>query len=309
MDFGAIALGTTKVATFTLTNRGTSTSGRPVVTTQPGGGVASTLTVTGCDAALAANASCVLTIAVTPGALGLVQRSVRISAEPGTQPHLSIYVVGNAIGFEMSPPASVDFGVLATGVLRQHVVTVTALIALSDLEVRGGGEEVSINPSSTTCASTLAAGASCVVTVDFLATTVGWKEGSLSIRAGGDMGQFARVVFTANVSNGGGLDIEPKKPPTYACVFEKTSPPVVFTVTNVGTSTSGTISSKLQGEFARDYAISDSNCSVLAPQATCSISVVCRPPMSASAAAREAILSVTDGDTHLSVPLNGNVSF
>jgi hypothetical protein len=308
MDFGTMTLGTTRVASFTVTNRGASTSGLPVVTTQPTG-TPNPLTVTGCGAALAAHASCVLTIAVTPRELGLFQGWVRITAEPGTQPYLSIYVVGSVIGFEMSSPSSVDFGVLAPGVLRQHGVTVTALIALSDLEVWTGGDEVSVNPSATTCTATLAAGASCGVTVDFIATEVGWKEGSLGVRAGGDTGQFARVAFTANVSKGSGLDIAPKQPPTYACVFEQTSPPVVFTVTNVSTTTSGAISSTLVGEFARDYAVSDTNCTTLAPQATCTVSVVCRPAMSASAAARAAILSVTDGNTQLSVPLNGQVSF
>jgi hypothetical protein len=58
---------------------------------------------------------------------------------------------------------------------------------------------------------------------------------------------------------------------------------------------------------ARKIAATD--CTVLAPQATCTISVVCSPPMSASAATRHAILSVTDGNTHLAVPLTAEVTF
>jgi hypothetical protein len=210
----------------------------------------------------------------------------------------------------MSLPGSVDFGVVPPGALRQHVVTITALIALSDLKVGTSGDDFSVNAAASTCTTTLAAGASCGVTVDFLATTVGWKQGSVAFRAGGDYGQMTHVVFTANVSNASDLDIEPKNPPTYACVFEQTSPPVMFTVTNVSDTASGTITATLVGnEYARDFAISATDCTTLAPQATCTVSVVCRPAMSASGAPREAILSVTDGKTHLAVPLSGLVSF
>jgi hypothetical protein len=252
----------------------------------------------------------VLTVSVTPPELGLFQAYVRITANPGIPSRLSIYVHGNAIGFKVSSPSSVDFGVLAPGALAQHIVTITALIALSDLEVYTGGEDFSIHASASTCTATLAADASCVVTVDFRAATVGWKDGLVGFKAGGDAGQIVVVKFTANVSAASDLAIEPQAPPTYACVFQQTSPPVVFTVTNLSDAASGTIRSAIVGDdYAGDFAISHTDCTTLAPRAACTISVVCNPGMSASAATRHEILSVTDGNTHLAVPLTGEVSF
>jgi hypothetical protein len=80
------------------------------------------------------------------------------------------------------------------------------------------------------------------------------------------MGQIAVIEMTANVSAARDLAIEPETPPSYACVFEETSAPVVFTVTNVGDNTSGTIVSDIVGEDAQNFAIVDTDCAVLAPQ-------------------------------------------
>jgi hypothetical protein len=310
MDFGSITLGTTSTRTFTLTNLGGAVSGIPNINveylTAPRGSV----TATGCSAALAPGASCVLTIKATPAALGLSQAFVRVTANPGTSDSsaLSIHVVGWAIGFEVSPSASIDLGDVAPGTSIERDFRVTAFIDLADLKVVAGGEDLAIAPIST-CTAVLSKGASCLVKVEFVPQSLGWKRVGLGFRAGGDMGQFVSVEITANVSKASDLSIAPKAPPTYACIIEKTSAPVVFTVTNVSGAASGQIIATLVGESARDFRISGTDCSTLAPNATCVVSVVCSPPMSASAAVRQAILSVTDGNTHLSVPLSGEVTF
>ncbi len=312
MDFGSIALGTTSTSTFTLTNDGGTVSGRPTINveslTAPGG----TVTATGCEAAVAPGASCVLTIKATPAKLGLLQSFVRVTANPGTpdtsSSSLSIYVVGSAIGFALSPQSNIVLGDVAPGVSVERDFTITALIDLSDLKVAAGGENLTIEPSST-CTAVLGKGAACLVNVKFVAESIGWKRGSLGVRAGGDLGQFAGVEITANVSKANGLSIAPKTPPVYACIIEQTSEPVVFTVTNVSGTPSGEIISTIVGESARDFRITGTDCTTLALTPTCTVSVACSPPMSAPAATRHAVLSVTDGDTHLSVPLTAEVKF
>lgn len=321
MDFGFVTPGTTTVGKFTLTNRGGAPSGLPVISISldrnPGAAV-TPLTVTGCNAALAPGASCVLTISVTPPVLGLFQAFVHVSANPGTETHgstgLSIYVVGWATGFSVSSPTRIDLGDLAPGVTVKRSITVSATTALSDLKVWTAGSEVSIDASATTCTAALAQGASCVVAVTFVASTLGWKRDIIGVKAGGDLGQTLNIEMVANVTNASDLAIVPANPPHFVCVFEKTSPPVVLTVTNLGDDPSGTITATIvgadpSGVGARDFAVSQTDCTVLAPHATCTISVVCTPAMSASAATREVILSVSDGSTHLAVPLAGEVSF
>ncbi len=308
MDFGTIALGTTATDTFTVTNRGASISGVPSVIVESGG-APDPVVVSGCDAALAPGESCSLTLRVTPPDLGLFDAFVRITADPGTDPYLSIYVVGQASGFEVSPPSILDFGDVPPGVPIRHIITVTATIAISDLEVWAGAAEVSIDASATTCTETLRAGASCVVAMEFLAPEVGWVSGFVGIRAGGSLGDMAAVSFTANVTSANDLAVQPESPPPFVAYYEETTAPVVFTVKNVGNATSGTIAAAVVGEWDSDYAVSDSDCTSLAPQATCTISVVCSPLMSAAGGPRDAVLSITDGSSHVSIPLTAQVSF
>lgn len=313
LDFDSLALGATVVETFTLTNRGGSTSGIPSINVSPiRGSSASAVAAKGCTAALAPGASCTLTVTVTPTMLGLLESFVQISADPGTRgngsSHISLLVVGWVVGFEVSSPTSIDLGTLAAGTRVQRSMTVSALIDLSDLTVKASGDSLSIDTTASTCTATLAKGASCVVVLGFNAPTVGWKEGALGFRAGGDLGQNVIIRVTANVSNANDLAVAPKAPAPFVCVFEKASPPVVFTITNVGSVPSGTVVATLTSGAVRDFRISDSNCTTLAPQATCTVSVVCAPPMSASAETRKAILSITDGNTHLAVPVSGEVT-
>ncbi len=310
MAFDPIPLGTTRVATFTLTNRGASASGVPSIRTETKTyptGTPNPVTVTGCGAALPPGGSCTLTIVVTPPKLGLFEATVSITADPGTvrpaSSSVSIYVVGWVIGFEVSTPSPIQLDDLAPGISVRRSITVTALIDLTDLAVGTSSEDVAIDAAATTCTPALAKGASCGVTVEFNASAIGWKRAVVGIRAGGDMGQFVGIEIRANVTRASDLGIEPKAPAPYSCVHGQTSPPVVFTVTNLGATTSGPITSAIVSESTRCFTITGTDCTVLAAQATCTISVVCNPSLASAAAAQPAILSVSDGNTHLSVPL------
>jgi len=307
MDFGTIVLGTTAIDTFTVTNRGASISGVPSVSVEASG-APDAVVVSGCEAALAPGESCTLTLRVTPPELGLFDTFVRLTADPGTDPRLSIYVVGRASGFEVSSPSTLDFGDVPPGVPIQHAITVTATIDLTDLELWAAGDAVSIDASATTCTETLAAGDSCVVTMEFLAPGLGWESGFVGIRAGGSMGYMSAVSYTANVTSANDLAVEPEDPPPFIAYYEETTDPIVFTVTNVGDATSGTIAATIVGDGVSDYAVSDSDCTTLAPQETCTVSVVCSPPMSASGP-QDAVLSIADDRTHVAIPLTAQVTF
>lgn len=316
MDFGRVAPGSTAVATYTLTNRGATISGVPTMKVESNGVNLRTpfpITVTGCSATLAPSDSCEFTINVTPNHLGLLTAFVRVEADPGTQDqtssYLSIRVQGWGSAFDISPPSNPELGDVPTDTAFDHQLTVTALIAISDLEVWTVGEEFSIDAEGSTCTESLAAGSSCVLNVRFLSPTLGWKEGMVGIRAGGSMGYMQGVSITANVTNGSDLTIAPQDPPTFAAPVDGVSEPVVFTVTNQGETTTGQIESTFIGDSANDFQIIESDCTTLEPGDACTISVVCDPMMSASAAAIEARLSVSDGNSQVSVPLVAIMSF
>ena len=134
------------------------------------------------------------------------------------------------------------------------------------------------------------------------------KRNVIGSKAGGDYGHVVNIEITANASMANDLAIAPTMA-AFACVIEQTSAAIVFTVANLASSNSGTITASIVGGSARDFRVVATDCTIFAPLATCSVQVVCSPPMSQSSATRHAILSVTDGNTQLLVPLSGEVSF
>jgi hypothetical protein len=315
-DFGPVILGATSTATFGLANRGTATSGVPRFTVSTGQypiGTRDPVAFSGCSAALPPGGSCVLTVSVTPPALGFFQADIAVDAEPGTQDpngRPGIYITGQAIGFEVSGPSSIDLGDVAPEVPVERRFTVTALVDLSDLGVGTLGDDVAIDRAASTCTPTLAAGASCEVTAVFVTHTIGWKRDLIIFGAGvvGRAGQATRIEITANVTMANNLAVEPKTPLRFFCVLDETSSPVAFTVINLGNTASGPIAAAIVGDDAGDFRISRTDCTSLAARTTCAIWLVCSPPMSASAATRHAVLSVADGSSHVSIPLSAEVS-
>jgi hypothetical protein len=303
---GSIDLGDSGTATVIVTNNGTGASGALVVTPS-----APTIAVSGCAAPLAAKTSCNLIVTATPTAIGSFAGSISITAAPGAVTPIQISVSASVAAggmFTVSVP-SIDLGnVLVGAPASKQTLTVTALVALTDLSVSVSGADVTKDASST-CSASLAANAPCTVVVTFAATANGARNDSVVISAGGAKGVTKEIPISANAQNPAKLVISPAVAPLVATSVGLPGSPIPFGVTNSGDLPTGAIVVTVTGANAKDFiATPSAGCTLIAPLATaCTISVVFNPA-AASAALEAAILNVSDtglaGST-VSVALSG----
>jgi hypothetical protein len=302
LNIGTIDLGSTTVATLVVANPGGGPSGVIAVSTTAG------MTATGCTSVLDAKGSCTLTISVTPAVAGAFGGTVTITANPGALTPLIISVVAIVAGGSFSvSPASIDLGEIQRGVpVPKQTITVFTSGAISGLTIGMTGEDVSIDRSATTCSATLAAGASCIVVVNFTAVTTGSKSDGIIISTGG---KIVTVPITANAQNSGSLLVSPSTTQSFAVMMGQASPAITFTVENLGDIGLGDIAVKVTGSNASDFTASDS-CSPLPMRGVCVFSVVFNPSLDSAAATRYANLVVTDTRDiagTAAIPLIGNL--
>jgi hypothetical protein len=137
---------------------------------------------TTCSPTLAANASCTITVTFTPTVVGATNGSVTATTSAGT---VSSALSGTAIAQPpplLPPtlsPSAINFGSIIVGLpSRPQTATLTnpnnVAVAVSAITSTPGFAQTN------TCGASLAAGASCVISITFTATTVGNATGSLN---------------------------------------------------------------------------------------------------------------------------------
>ena len=289
VNVGTLDIGATGVATVTVTNVGTVTSGDLMVVASAG------VTTSGCSGSLGGGASCTLTITATQTAPGTFSGTVSIAAYPGAITPLLVSVIAaenRVYPFRISPPA-IDLGDIAVGeILPKQTVTVTAGMDLSDLTVSSSGPDVSIDKAATTCTSTLAPETSCVVVVDFLAADCGSKSDAIVIGAGGPAGKIVTVPITAQAPPPVKLVISPGTRQGFV-----DGSTITFGVANAGDTPTGLVTAAVQGPYALDFSITNNTCQVLAPLAACTITIAYHSVSVDAGASTIANLVVTDTET------------
>jgi hypothetical protein len=300
VNLGTLELGRSANATVVVTNTGAASSGAIVLNPSVG------VTVVGCAGVLAPQTSCILTILVTPVALGAFSGTVSITANPGTVvPLITSFtgVVGQTGQFAVSP-ALIDLGNVPVGARMQQTITVTALTAISDLTVGLLGMDVTRDPTST-CTEIMATGVSCAVVVNFAAISPGPKSDSVVITAGG---RAVAVPVTATAQAPAKL-VMSQPSAAFVATANAASSPVTIAVANAGDVPTGTLTVSMAGANHADFKLTTSGCTLLAPLATCAVSVVFTPSAT-SAGTETATLTVTDsgpGASTVSAILTGTV--
>jgi hypothetical protein len=171
-------------------------------------------------------------------------------------------------------PASIDVGSIPPGVASpKQTITVTALSDIPDLKVILSSGDLTLDATST-CASTLVAGARCVVVFTFLSSTTGTKNDSVTIVAGD---QSTVVLVTAKVLSGD-FSINPSTQQTFSHVCPgETSAPITFYVPNASDTAWGPLTLEITGTDALDFTATATGCDVIAPGAACAIAVAFAP--------------------------------
>jgi hypothetical protein len=312
----AITLSPTTL-TFASTTVG-ATSAAQVITVKNTGTAAATLTsetITGtnatsflksattCGTTLAAAASCTISVEFKPAAAGALTASLSV-ADNATGTPQTVALTGTGAGastFTVSvAPTTLTWTSTAVGVTSGAVGTVTirntgtGTVTLTS-ETITGTDATSFLKSATTCGTTLAAAATCTVSVEFKPAAAGTLTASLSVadNATGTP-QTVALTGTGAASATPTITLTPTSIAFPVTVVGATSDFQTVTVKNTGTPAVTLTSITLSGTNATSF-VDLSGCGAsLASGASCSVYVSFKP---AAAGALTATLNVADSAT------------
>ena len=200
-------------------------------------------------------------------------------------------------------PASLNFGTVATGV-TSAVKTVTlknsGKAALTITSIAITGADTSDFPETTTCTSPLAAGATCLIKVQFKPSAVGARSADVSITDNA-AGSPQQVPLSGT---GTTAKLSPTALNFGAWAVGLTSTADKVTLTNVGTTSLTITSIAVTGADAADFGETTTCGSSLAAAKSCTVSVTFKP---STTGVRSADLTFTDGasGSPQQVPLSG----
>jgi len=301
--FPATIVDTTSATTGLITLKNGGTMALTVSTvTFSGTGASSFAASTTCPLGkmLAAGASCTVTLSFHPTTAGTLSATLNVATGAGTKT-VAVSGTGTAAStFTVSlSPAALTFASTTLGsTTAAQLVTIkntgTGTVTLTS-ETITGTNATSFLKSATTCGTTLAAAASCTVSVEFKPAAAGALTASLSVadNATGTP-QTVALAGTGAASTAPTVTLTPTSLAFPVTVVGTTSDYQVVTLKNTGTVTVTVSSITLAGANSTSF-LDLSGCGAsLTSGSYCYIYVAFRP---ASAAALTATLNVADSAT------------
>ena len=215
----------------------------------------------------------------------------------------------NAMAAVTASPTTVTWNYVTVGNKGgQKVVTLTngntTAVTISSIAL-GGANPGDFQIASKTCATSLAASASCTVNVVFGPTTTGSRSATLTFTDSDSTGHQTVTLSGTGTSATSVLTASPSSLPFGSVNVASSSPAQTVSLYNGGSTTVTISSIAISGTNAADFSISSKTCGAsLAPVGTCTASVVFKPSASG---ARAATLAFTDTATNSpqSVALSG----
>ena len=253
---------------------------------------------------LAKDASCTVSFSFTPSAMGNRSGKQTVNtSHSGTTAVINLTGIGTQPAVTLTP-AAFNFGnqlVNTTSATKDFTLGNSGNSPLTITSISTTASDFTL--TSNTCPTSLAASASCTVTVSFTPAAAGSRTGSLSV-----MSNAASSPNTAALSGTGtqpGLSAPASASFTDQTVGT-TSSPKAISVSNNGTAPLNVGTPSITGANAGDYAISGNTCSgPIAVNASCSISVTFTPGATGSRTATLGIPSDAPGSPK-NVSLSGN---
>ncbi len=304
LTFASTAVGATTAAQLvTLKNTGTAVATLTSETFTGTNATSFVKSATTCGTSLAVGASCTVSVEFKPTVAGALTASLSIADNATGTPQLAT-LKGTATAastYTLSvSPTSVAFASTVVGTTTAaQVVTIkntgTAAITLTS-ETLTGTNEASFIKSATTCGTSLAAAATCTVSVEFKPTAAGTLTGSLSVAdnaTGTPQTVALSGVATAAATHTVSLSTTTL---TFAStVIGSTTAAQVVTIKNTGTGAVTLTSETITGTNATSFVKSATTCGTsLAAAASCTVSVEFKPTV---AGALTASLSIADNAT------------
>jgi probable HAF family extracellular repeat protein len=288
LTFSTQSVGTTSAAeTVMLKNSGTTsvTISSIAITGTEHADFAQTHT---CGSSLAAGASCSISVEFSPTASGTRTAILSVTDNAAGSPQ-KVSLTGIGTTARLSP-SSLNFGAVGIGATSPAQIVTLTNVGTTTLTITGmaiTGTDAADFAQYHGCASSLAAGASCVIRVTFKPTALSTRAAMLSVTD-----NTAGSPQKVNLS---GIGTTARLTPTslyFAPVpVGTTSPAQIVTLTNVGTTTLTITGIAITGTDAAYFAQTHNCASSLAAGASCSISVTFKPQVTGL---RNATLSVSD---------------
>lgn len=277
LGFGSLAVGSSQTLGLVLTNTGTGTLTLGAVQTEPGPFSAST----NCPAALAAGASCDIQVAFAPSAAGSFSSTLSlVSNAQGSPFEVALSGTGLQASVSLVPQSGTSFGDVLVGSSPTRVFTFTntgnAPATSVQASVSGTGLTLSANTCGTSASPvTVAAGASCSMTVSYAPTSAGSLSGAVLSVSSSALGSPHQLSLSGTAVQAVG-SLSANTGANFGAVATNTHASLGFTFSNTGTASTTGVYVALQGtglstEF--NSCGTQANPGTVAPGATCSISV------------------------------------
>jgi hypothetical protein len=286
LTFASQAQGTTSAAqTVTLTNSGGSALSIASITAS--GDFAETNT---CGSTVAAGASCATSVKFTPTATGTRSGTLTITDTAAGSPQtVSLTGSGVSPGSVTLSPTTLTFASQAQGTTSAaQTVTLTnsggSVLNLTSITASGDFAETN------TCGSTVAAGASCAISVKFTPTATGNRTGNLTVTDSATGSPQTVGLTGTGVASAPGVTLSSNTLTFAAQNTGSTSAAQTVTLTNSGSAALSITSIAASGDFAETNTCGSS----VAAGANCAISVTFTPTAGGS---RTGTLTVTDSSS------------
>jgi len=252
-----------------------------------------------CPATLASQTTCTITVTFAPSTIGLRKGAVSLLVNGGVL-NQTLSITGTGLPVLAATPSALTFASTPVGSSSLQSVTLLNQSAAAQTFTLAATGSFSIN--STSCASPLAAGAQCVVSVAFQPTSAGLQTRSLSATLAGALPPEA-----VNLTGTGTAPIATLSSNTLT--FARTvdgvaSAAQTITLTNSGNAPLTSLALTLSGANAADFTFTTTCGSGVAAGQACSIAVVFKPSLPTTEGATLSLASNAPGSP-ASVTLSG----
>lgn len=256
-------------------------------------------------------ASCSVTVIFTPSILGAEAATLTVvdNASAGPQ-NIGLSGIGVTPPAVMLSPSSLTFSSEAIGSASSSQVVTLAntgggQLTISNISVSTGFGE------APTCGSTLAGGASCTISVQFVPDTTGPISGTLMIAD--NAANSPQTVALSGTGTGPVASVAPASLAFGGVIFDDTSSAQQVTISNIGNANLTISSLSILGANAEDFAIvsNGTTCmtnTTLMPQSSCAANVTYTPTASGMETSSLMIYDNSDNQTDgsQSVALSGS---
>jgi hypothetical protein len=305
-----IAPSTVNFGTETLSQ---STAAQPFTLTNTGGGAANGLSITTtgnfsvsgqttCGASLAGGASCTIYIIFTPTSVGSLSGQLQVSSTTQGVPKVYAGLTGTGkSGANLTvTPTQLSFpntAVNTTSAAMTFVLSNPGTATANGINIQSTGSF-----TNSTCPASLAAGASCTVSVYFSPSQQGALTGTTTASSTTTGVAAVQVSLSGTATAPPSLSLNPTSLAFPNTSVSTTSAPMSITITNPGTASLATPSFSITGDFQ----IQSNGCTQsLAAGASCTASIVFAPTVIGGRTGFLTVSSTTNGVTSVIAPLSG----